>query len=200
MPKISAPNLREHRERTVNRIVDAIARLSKDRGIDAITMTDVAVEAGITRTVLYNYFPDKAALLLAFSQRVTDSLIGSFDQDLPKNATAGARMESFIRLQLKGLLDYPHPGAAEITAALGPDAYQALAGHVAPMNKILCEILAQGMESGEFRSLDVVATARSVLAVIGAERIPLVNGEVTLAAAQSSVIAFVGSALRSTEK
>ncbi|MGI5489897.1 TetR/AcrR family transcriptional regulator [Microtetraspora malaysiensis] len=177
-----------------------MARLSRNRGIDAISMTDVAAEAGVARTVLYNYFPDKAALLLAFSQRATDYLVESFDQGLPDDATAVARLDSFIRLQLKGLLAHPHPGAAEITAALGPDAYQALAGHVAPMRKILCEILTGGTESGEFRPLNVDATARSVLAVIGAERIPLVEGEVTLEEAQNFVIAFVHGAVRSPEK
>ncbi|MEV0973663.1 TetR/AcrR family transcriptional regulator [Microtetraspora glauca] len=196
MPRISAPNLREHRAQTVNRIIDAVARLSRNRGIDAISMTDVAAEAGVARTVLYNYFPDKAALLLAFSQRVTDYFVDSLEQDLREDVTASARLESFVRLQLKGLLAHPHPGAAEITAALGPDAYQALAGHVAPMHKILCEILAGGIRSGEFRDLDVEATARSVLAVIGAERIPLVSGEVTLEGAETAVIAFVQGAIR----
>ncbi|MCC5579008.1 TetR/AcrR family transcriptional regulator [Microtetraspora sp. AC03309] len=196
MPRISAPNLREHRAQTVNRIIDAVARLSRNRGIDAISMTDVAAEAGVARTVLYNYFPDKAALLLAFSQRVTDYFVDSLEQDLREDVTASARLESFIRLQLKGLLAHPHPGAAEITAALGPDAYQALAGHVAPMHKILCEILAGGIQSGEFRDLDVEATARSILAVIGAERIPLVSGEVTLEGAGTAVIAFVQGAIR----
>ncbi|WP_285710028.1 TetR/AcrR family transcriptional regulator [Microtetraspora sp. NBRC 16547] len=200
MPRISAPNLREHRAQTVNRIIDAVARLSKDRGIDAISMTDVAAEAGVARTVLYNYFPDKAALLLAFSQRVTDYFVDLFEQDLPEGASAGSRLESFVRLQLKGLVAHPHPGAAEITAALGPDAYQALAGHVAPMHKILCEILAGGIESGEFRPLDVDAAARSVLAVIGAERIPLVGGAVTLEDAERTVIAFVQGAVRAPGK
>ncbi|WP_433413031.1 TetR/AcrR family transcriptional regulator [Microtetraspora malaysiensis] len=174
-----------------------MARLSKDRGIDAISMTDVAAEAGVARTVLYNYFPDKAALLLAFSQRVTDYFVDQFDQDLPEDATAGARLESFIRLQLRGLMAHPHPGAAEITAALGPDAYQALAGHVAPMQKILCDILASGIESGEFRDLNAEAAARSVLAVIGAERIPLVSGDVTPGDAERNVIAFVHGAVGS---
>ncbi len=195
MPRISAPNLREHRAQTVTRIMDAVARLSKDRGIDAMSMTDVAAEAGVARTVLYNYFPDKAALLLAFSQRATDYFVDRFDRDLPKDASARARLESFIRLQLRGLLAHPHPGAAEITAALGPCAYQALAGHVAPMHKILCEILARGMEAGEFRRLDADAAARSILAVIGAERIPLVRGEIALAEAEESVIAFVQGAV-----
>jgi len=196
MPRISAATLDEHRAQTLNRIFDAVARLSHDHGIDTISMTDVATAAGITRTVLYNYFPDKAALLLAFTERVTAYFIESFERDLPTDASASTRIEAFVRLQLAGLLAHPHPGAAEITAALGPDAYQALAAHVAPMQKILSDILRSGIDAGEFRAFDVPAAARSVLAVLGAERIPLVNGQVSPEEAERNCIAFILGALR----
>ncbi len=97
----------------------------------------------MTRTALYNYFPDKAALLLAFTERVTTYFIESFERGLPKNADATARLRAFIRLQLRGLLAHPHPSAAEVTAALGPDAYESLAAHVAPMQRILTGILTE---------------------------------------------------------
>jgi AcrR family transcriptional regulator len=161
------------------------------QGIDAISMTDVAGEAGITRTVLYNYFPDKAALLLAFTERVTQYFIDSYEQELPGGASPADRLRAFVRLQLAGLLAHPHPGAADLSAALGPDAYQQLAEHVAPMQRILVEILESGVESGEFRVLDVQATARMILAVVGAERVPLISGSVTVDRAGELVSEFV---------
>lgn len=196
MPRISAATLGEHRAQTVDRIFDAISRLSRDRGIDAISMTDVAAAAGVARTAIYNYFPDKAVLLLAFTERVTSYFIEAFERELPEGATAEVRMRTFIHLQLKGLLAHPHPGAAEVTAALGPDAYQKLAAHVAPMNDILRSILAGGIESGEFRALDIEATARSVLAVVGAERVPLISGAVTSAEAEDHALSFTLNAIR----
>ncbi|MEU8803829.1 TetR/AcrR family transcriptional regulator [Spirillospora sp. NPDC048819] len=191
MPKISATTLGEHRAQTVDRIFDAVARLSRDRGIDTISMTQVAAEAGVTRTAMYNYFPDKAALLLAFTERVTAYFVESFEQGLPKNADATTRLRAFIRLQLRGLVAHPHPNAAEVTAALGPEAYEALAAHVAPMQRILTGILAEGMESGEFRRADVEATARSVLATVGAERLPLISDATTIRKSERNVTAFV---------
>ncbi|GAB2961805.1 TetR/AcrR family transcriptional regulator [Nonomuraea fastidiosa] len=197
MPRISAATIGEHRAQTRDRILQAVSRLSRVQGIDEISMTDVANEAGITRTVLYNYFPDKAALLLAFTERVTRYFIESYERELPERASPAERLRAFVRLQLAGLLAHPHPGAADLSAALGPDAYQRLAEHVAPMQQVLAGILQSGIEAGDFRVLDVAATARMVLAVIGAERVPLISGDVTVERAGELVSEFV---LRAIER
>jgi AcrR family transcriptional regulator len=199
MPKISASTLDEHRTQTVDRIFDAVAQLSRDRGIDMISMTQVAAAADVTRTALYNYFPDKTALLLAFTERITAYFIESFELGLPRNADATTRLRAFIRLQLRGLLAHPHPNAAEVTAALGPEAYEALAAHVAPMQQILADILAHGMEAGEFRHADVEATARSILGGVGAERLPLMGDATTIRKSERNVTAFVLAAVAARE-
>ncbi|WP_157245221.1 TetR/AcrR family transcriptional regulator [Nonomuraea typhae] len=193
MPRISAATIGEHRAQTQDRILQAVSRLSRVQGIDAISMTDVAGEAGITRTVLYNYYPDKAALLLAFTERVTQYFLDSYERELPEDASPADRLRAFIRLQLAGLLAHPHPGAADLSATLGPDAYQQLAEHVAPMQRVLEEIL----DSRAFQVGDVAATARMILAVIGAERVPLLSGALTLDEAEKLVSGFVLRALGS---
>ncbi|MBB2915086.1 AcrR family transcriptional regulator [Streptosporangium becharense] len=191
MPRISAATIGEHRTQTRERILRAVSRLIREQGIDTISMTDVAGEAGITRTVLYNYFPDKAALLLAFTERVTHYFIDSYERELPERATPAERLRVFVRLQLAGLLAHPHPGPADLSAALGPDAYQRLADHVEPMQRILTGIIDSGVASGDFRAADVTATARMILAVIGAERVPLLSGAVTADEAEELVSGFV---------
>ncbi|MEV2269402.1 TetR/AcrR family transcriptional regulator [Nonomuraea africana] len=197
MPRISAATIGEHRAQTQERILQAVSRLSRVQGIDAISMTDVAHEAGITRTVLYNYYPDKAALLLAFTERVTHYFIEAYTAELPPSASPSERLRAFVRLQLAGLVAHPHPGAAGLSASLGPDAYQRLADHVAPMQRILVEILDSGAASGDFHVPDVAATARMIMAVIGAEREPLISGRVSVEAAEEIVSGFVLRALGS---
>ncbi|GAA2295150.1 TetR/AcrR family transcriptional regulator [Nonomuraea roseoviolacea subsp. roseoviolacea] len=197
MPRISAATIGEHRARTRERILQAVSRLSREQGIDALSMTDVAHEAGITRTALYNYYPDKAALLLAFTEQVTSYFIESYERELSDVATPAERLRAYVRLQLAGLVAHPHPGPADLSAALGPDAYQRLAEHVAPMQRILTEILESGAASGEFEVPDVAATARMVLAVISAERVPLVSGAVTVERAGELVSGFILRALGS---
>ena len=43
-------------------ILDAAATLLDHQGVDQITMTAIAQEAGLSKAALYRYFPNKAAI------------------------------------------------------------------------------------------------------------------------------------------
>lgn len=59
------------------------------------------------------------------------------------------------------------------------------------MQRILTGIIDSGVSSGDFQVPDVAAAARIILAVIGAERVPLLSGEVTPEEAERIVSGFV---------
>ena len=175
--------------------MDAVEQLTRSQGIDRISMTDVANAAGITRTALYNYFPDKPALLLAFTEQVSSAFVERYKRELPSGVSAARRLSAFVRLQLEGIVAHPHPPAAELGASLGPDAYQALAAHVAPMQRLLTEILEEGAAAGEFDRLPAERVAGLTLSMVGSQRLPLVNGEVDIDGTHSLVTRFVLRAL-----
>ncbi|ASU57094.1 MULTISPECIES: TetR/AcrR family transcriptional regulator [Nocardiopsis] len=195
MPKITAPTIAAHRARTRDRIMDAVDELIRTQGIDRISMTDVANSAGITRTALYNYFPDKPALLLAFTEQVNSAFVERYRRELPSGVSAARRLSAFVRLQLEGIMAHPHPPAAELGASLGPDAYQALAAHVAPMQRLLTEILEEGTAAGEFDPLPAEPVSRLALSMVGSQRLPLVSGEIDLDETHALVTRFVLRAL-----
>lgn len=175
--------------------MDAVDELIRTQGIDRISMTDVANSAGITRTALYNYFPDKPALLLAFTEQVNSAFVERYRRELPSGVSAARRLSAFVRLQLEGILAHPHPPAAELGASLGPDAYQALAAHVAPMQRLLTEILEEGTAAGEFDPLPAEPVSRLALSMVGSQRLPLVSGEIDLDETHALVTRFVLRAL-----
>ncbi|KOX24269.1 TetR/AcrR family transcriptional regulator [Nocardiopsis sp. NRRL B-16309] len=191
MPKITAPTIAAHRAQTRERIMEAVDELIRSQGIDRVSMTDVANAAGITRTALYNYFPDKPALLLAFTEQVSTAFVERYRRELPSGVSAARRLSAFLRLQLEGIVAHPHPPAAELGASLGPDAYQALAAHVAPMQRLLTEILEDGTAAGEFDPLPAEATAGLTLSMVGSQRIPLVSGDVDIDGTHALVTRFV---------
>ncbi|WP_028647537.1 TetR/AcrR family transcriptional regulator [Nocardiopsis sp. CNT312] len=195
MPKISAPTIAAHRARTRERIMAAVDELMRTQGIDRLSMTHVASAAGMTRTALYNYFPDKAALLLAFTEEVSGAFVDQYRRGLPSGVSAARRLSAFVRLQLEGIAAHPHPPAAELGASLGPEAYKALAAHVAPMQQLLTEILEEGTAAGEFDPLPPEAVARLTLSMVGSQRIPLVSGQVDLDGTHALVTRFVLRAL-----
>lgn len=195
MPKITAPTIAAHRAQTRERIMEAVDELIRSQGIDRVSMTDVANAAGITRTALYNYFPDKPALLLAFTEQVNAAFVERYRRELPSGVSAARRLSAFLRLQLEGIVAHPHPPAAELGASLGPDAYKALAAHVAPMQRLLTEILEDGTAAGEFDPLPAEATAGLTLSMVGSQRIPLVSGDIDLNDTHALVTRFVLRAL-----
>lgn len=64
--------VQERSRRTVDRILDAAARIFSERGYSATTTNHVAEAAGISIGSLYQYFPNKDALLVALEERHLD--------------------------------------------------------------------------------------------------------------------------------
>ncbi len=68
----------ERSRQTVQRILDAAARVFHEQGYTGATTNDIADEAGVSIGSLYQYFPNKDALLVALTRRhielTTDSL------------------------------------------------------------------------------------------------------------------------------
>lgn len=76
MPRIKAASVAEHRTQTVKAIVDAFDELLAERDFDQVTFGDVAARPGIARNTIYNYAPDKPALVALSMEHSGESLMG----------------------------------------------------------------------------------------------------------------------------
>lgn len=56
-------------QQTVEAILDAVTRILKKQGIDAVTTNRIAVAAGVSIGSVYQYFPDKRAIYRALLDR-----------------------------------------------------------------------------------------------------------------------------------
>src|SRR5271170_6580599 len=54
---------------TVDAILEAVIRILKREGVDALTTNRIAEVAGVSIGSVYQYFPDKRAILVALHQR-----------------------------------------------------------------------------------------------------------------------------------
>ncbi|MEM6992127.1 MAG: TetR/AcrR family transcriptional regulator [Myxococcota bacterium] len=66
----------ERSQRRVEQILDATRGLVGRRGNDAVSMREIAAEAGVSVSSVYQYFPDKNALLRAIIERYLDEIRG----------------------------------------------------------------------------------------------------------------------------
>jgi AcrR family transcriptional regulator len=74
---------RQQRSRaTVERILDTAARIFDERGYRATTTNHVAEQAGVSVGSLYQYFPNKDALLVALAERHLEEVTERFGHRL----------------------------------------------------------------------------------------------------------------------
>lgn len=173
------------------RILAAVRELALTRGVEKVSFADVATQAGVARSVVYHYFPDKHALLIAHAEAETGRFMDAFTAALPDAGTATERVSLYVRMQLTDFVEYPQPAGHELAALLGPDAYERMHAHVRPLAALLTQIVADGITSGEFAAGDPGEAASLVHACLGAERHPLGQGRHELDAAIDRVTTFV---------
>ena len=81
---------------TVQRIIDATAAIVVEQGLDAITTNKVAERANVNIASLYQYFPNKQALLGALLQTFWNDLTRTLDNQLENLGTVS--VEASTRL------------------------------------------------------------------------------------------------------
>jgi AcrR family transcriptional regulator len=95
--------------RTVELMFEAATQIIKADGIAAVTTNRLAMECGISVGSLYQYFPNKHALLLAMAEkemrRIAQQLRAAFDESTARD---GANLELAIATALLGSLSQRH--------------------------------------------------------------------------------------------
>src|SRR4051794_23799083 len=103
-PPLPRKNPSQERSRqTVARIVDAAGRVLIADGYEHASTKRIAAAAGVSPGSLYQYFPNKEALVIATVEQMVDELAENFIAGLPNVADAGP--EGSLTAMLDTLLD-----------------------------------------------------------------------------------------------
>jgi AcrR family transcriptional regulator len=197
MPKITAPTLEQHRSETIDRLLDAISELVMSRGYSAVSLADVAQQAGLARTAIYNYFPDRESLLFLWTEREVRRAIAVLEQEIAEAPTSAEKLKAFVRLQLHDFARRHLPPGQEVIQFLQPDTYGRFMQHIEPLEQILVGILRDGADTGEFGDHDPAAVVPMIMACIGAERGPIAARQHSVNDATERVTEFLLRALGS---
>ncbi len=85
---MSIPKRSQSRDYQRERILDAARRLFASRGFEAVTMSDVAEQAGVVRATVFNHFGSKGALVEAITAGVLDVWAGMLERALADEKTS----------------------------------------------------------------------------------------------------------------
>ena len=92
----------EHRQQRRQHMVEAAVHAIRRRG-PAVTMDDIAAEAGVAKPILYRVFRDKAELYRAVGSRVAEellipALVAELARDRHPREHAAAMIDKYLRL------------------------------------------------------------------------------------------------------
>jgi AcrR family transcriptional regulator len=168
MPKILGESLAAHREQVRAKVFDAMRALLYTRGFDAITLSGVASAAGVGRTAIYNHFPDRESLLVAFVEHETAQYVSRLREALASVTDPVEALAVFVRMQLGVMADRHTPPGRQLNALLSPEAYSRMAEHVEPITEQLRAILTAGIEAGQMADEDIGGLVSMIMAGLAA--------------------------------
>jgi AcrR family transcriptional regulator len=172
VPKISASSVEEHREQVQRRVFEAFATLMAEHSFDAITMAQIAARAGIGRTAIYHHFADKEAVVVAFASHETSRYIDGLRSDLTDVDDPAERLGIYIRHQLTAGQQFHMGLGPQLYGALSQDTMHAIREHVVAIEDVLREILADGVQAGQFTVANEPATMSLIHACLAPRDLP----------------------------
>jgi AcrR family transcriptional regulator len=96
VPKLWTETIDAHRAAVRDAAMDAMAALVAERGLVAVTMSQIAEQAGIGRATLYKYFPDARAVLTAWHERQITAHLDQLTVAVDPSAPAIVRLEAVL--------------------------------------------------------------------------------------------------------
>ncbi|MPV38891.1 TetR/AcrR family transcriptional regulator [Georgenia subflava] len=172
MPKILGGSLAEHRHRTRTALFTALSELMRERGFDAITLADIAARAGIGRTAVYNHFPDKESLLLAFIENETSAYVAALEASLDEVDDPVEQLRVYVREQLELEHTYHFAPGPDLREVISQDAGRHLRRHVGQVETLLRQILTRAVAGGDIPDQPLDAVVPLVHACLSGRRVP----------------------------
>ncbi len=119
MPRVTRKEAEQHREDVIN----AAARLFRERGIAGVSVPGVMAEAGLTHGAFYGQFSSKEALAAAACERAFTEMHARYDDIERRNPDRDAARLEFIKTYT-ARLHRDKPGLGCAAAALGGEIAQ----------------------------------------------------------------------------
>lgn len=174
MPKLWSPTIGEHREAVRGALLDAAGALVEEVGLAGVTMSRLAERSGVGRATVYKYFPDAAAVLEAWHERLVHAHLAELADARDRATSAAARLDAVLTAYAR-LVRSRHGG--EPAAALHRSEHVARAlGH---LHAIVAETLAAAVDAGLVRDdVPVRELASFCVGALGAARVLRTDAEV----------------------
>jgi AcrR family transcriptional regulator len=156
-----------HSEITGPRIREAALRLFAKHGYAAVSMRRIAAEVGLQAGALYNYTPDKQALLFTLMKEHMDALLSTWKAGTTSQ-TPMEQLDAFVRFHIGYHLERPELVfiAYMELRNLDPENFLVIEGLRRDYEDTLEAILKAGAADGSFEIADTKLTTLAIIAML----------------------------------
>lgn len=92
MPRIRAASIDEHKALTRRALLDSAKGLIEEAGTAEVSISEVAIAAGVGRTTLYDYFTDRDDMIASLVEEELPHVISELIQTVPSDQPVDARL------------------------------------------------------------------------------------------------------------
>jgi AcrR family transcriptional regulator len=96
VPKLWNETIATHREAVREAVLETTWQLVTEQGLAAVTMSQIAAQAGIGRATLYKYFPDVESILLAWHERQIAAHLHRLHELSDRPGSTGERLSAVL--------------------------------------------------------------------------------------------------------
>jgi AcrR family transcriptional regulator len=154
VPRLWSNTIEAHRRGVREAVMHTAAALVAHRGLHAVTMSQIAEEAGIGRATLYKYFPDVESILVAWhGERVAEHLT-ELEAIRDRAGSAGERLAAVLDAYARILTTRGRGHGPELAGLLHRDEHIAEARR--RLHVFVADLVADAARAGEVRD-DVAA-------------------------------------------
>lgn len=174
MPKIMGTSLEQHRTEVRTRLFEALASLLRQQSLESISIAQIAAEANVGRTAIYNHFRDKESIVVEFATSETSRFLESLAQAIDAEGSASERLRTYIRYHTASRESYHLDLGHQLGTSLSSEALLKMKTHVMAVQEAVASIVREGIASGEFARMEEPSAVTLIHACLQA---PRVSGE-----------------------
>jgi AcrR family transcriptional regulator len=167
MPK-GIPQTEDGLNRRRRAILDSIAHLIIEKGFHDTSMRELGEAAGVGKSTLYDYFPCKDDILIAYVVEEINYLTTRAEEIMAQKISASEKIRRIMHKQLE-YMAANKPMYMRLTIEiqrLGFDSQQRIQEHRHAYQDMLCHLIEEGIQNGEFRAVNPLLAIRGMFAFL----------------------------------
>ena len=135
------------------KILRAALKLFRKKGYLGTSMTDIAVEVGLTKGGIYHYIAKKEDLLRELHDEMISAVVSRMNRMVEPEPDPGTKLENWIRSHASIMHDYLDEIRVFFTEMehLDKANFRRMIQRRDAVHRTLSDIVAEGIQSGEFR-------------------------------------------------